>query len=557
MALSPIFDFAERFVTQAATLDPTAATRDGVAGDEFRFTDVSPAGYEARAAHRREALGELAALPQTNDDDRRAREFIGQELETELAHYDTGEWRRGMNAIASPITALRGAFDLMNRDGGGAWEAIASRLAAVPATLDGLRETYESGRVAGEVAPVRQALAVAAQCRTWAANRWFDTLAAEASRQSGLDPALVGQIGAAADRANSAFGAFGDYLATQYAPSADPADGCGPERYALGIRTFLGARLDPVEMYEWAWTEFHALRAEIAKTCAQILPGAGFPEVVELLETDPARSVHGAEAYQAWLQEVTDDALARSAPYFDIPEVMNRCEALIPPEGSAAAAYYTSPTEDFSRPGRTWYPLLGRTSFATWGEVTTCYHESVPGHHLQLGYAKYQADSLSRVQRNAFVSGHGEGWALYAERLCDEFGWFENPDHRLGFLSGQMLRTVRVIVDIGMHLGYRIPAGTTSADGSPFHGGEVWNPQLAFEFAVRETGNTEAFMASEIDRYLGWPAQAISYKIGEREWMAIRDDARKDSAFDLKAWHMRALALGPMGLDQLRRELTR
>jgi uncharacterized protein (DUF885 family) len=155
------------------------------------------------------------------------------------------------------------------------------------------------------------------------------------------------------------------------------------------------------------------------------------------------------------------------------------------------------------------------------------------------------------------VSGHGEGWALYAERLCDEFGWFENPDHRLGFLSGQMLRTVRVIVDIGMHLGYRIPAGTTSTDGSPFHGGEVWNPQLAFEFAVRETGNTEAFMASEIDRYLGWPAQAISYKIGEREWMAIRDEARKDPAFDLKAWHMRALALGPMGLDQLRRELTR
>jgi uncharacterized protein (DUF885 family) len=194
-----------------------------------------------------------------------------------------------------------------------------------------------------------------------------------------------------------------------------------------------------------------------------------------------------------------------------------------------------------------------------WGDVTTCYHESVPGHHLQLGYAMYQAASLSRIQRNSFISGHGEGWALYAERLCDEFGWFENPDHRLGFLLGQMLRSVRVIIDIGMHLGKRIPEGTTLIDGTPFHGGEVWDGDLGLAFALSETGNTEVFMRSEIDRYLGWPAQAISYKIGEREWLAARDDARSrdGGAFDLRAWHTRALRLGAIGLAQLRVELAR
>jgi uncharacterized protein (DUF885 family) len=194
-----------------------------------------------------------------------------------------------------------------------------------------------------------------------------------------------------------------------------------------------------------------------------------------------------------------------------------------------------------------------------WGDVTTCYHESVPGHHLQLGYAMYQAGSLSRIQRNSFISGHGEGWALYAERLCDEFGWFENPDLRLGFLLGQMLRSVRVIIDIGMHLGKRIPEGTTLIDGSPFHGGEVWNGDLGLRFALSETGNTEPFMRSEIDRYLGWPAQAISYKVGEREWLAARDDARRreGGAFDLRSWHTRALRLGAVGLGQLRTELAR
>ena len=249
----------------------------------------------------------------------------------------------------------------------------------------------------------------------------------------------------------------------------------------------------------------------------------------------------------------------RSKEHFEIPEVIDRCEALIPPDGSGAAAYYTGPSEDFTRPGRTWYPTLGRTMFPRWGDVTTCYHESVPGHHLQIAYAKVQAASLSRVQRSAFIPGHGEGWALYAEQLSDEFGWFDNPDHRLGFLSAQMLRTVRVIIDIGMHLGMRIPDGTTLNDGTPFHGGEVWTPDLAFEFSVNETGSTADFMRIEIDRYLGWPAQAISYKIGQREWVAARDDARAATArtFDLKAWHTKALRLGPIGLDQLRAELAR
>ena len=208
-----------------------------------------------------------------------------------------------------------------------------------------------------------------------------------------------------------------------------------------------------------------------------------------------------ADAYQAWLQALTDEALARSKEHFEIPEVMDRCEALIPPEGSAAAAYYTGPSEDFSRPGRTWYPTLGRTMFPRWGEVTTCYHESVPGHHLQIGYAKVQAASLSRIQRSSFIPGHGEGWALYAEQLCDEFGWFENPDYRLGFLGGQMLRTVRVIIDIGMHLGKKIPDGTTLNDGTAFHGGEVWTPDHGLR-VLRQGDRAHCRLHAQRDRSL-------------------------------------------------------
>ena len=559
MALSPIFDLADRVVTEQAALDPCLATGRGIPGYDDQLTDFSPAGYEQRADHVRSTLAELAHLSPTDDHDRLAKAFITERLETTLLSHDAGEWKRALRAIAAPATTLRSTFDLMSRAGDEAWSNIAARLRAVPAGLEGLRATYDLGRATAMVAARRQALAAAEQCETWATNRWFDSLADEAATHDELSASLQQQIRDGAAVANAAFGEFAAYLRDDYAPDTDPADGCGIDRYRLGVRNMLGADLEPQEMYEWAWTDFDYLRSEIATTCERIRPGAGFAEVIELLDHDPDRAEHDVDAYQSWLQALTDEALDRSKQHFEIPAAIDRCEALIPPAGSAAAAYYTGPSEDFTRPGRTWYPALDRTMFPRWGDVTTCYHESVPGHHLQIGYAKVQADSLSRIQRNSFIPGHGEGWALYAEQLCDEFGWFENPDYRLGFLSGQILRTVRVIIDIGMHLGMRIPEGTTLNDGTPFHGGEVWNPALAFEFSVKETGNTEAFMRSEIDRYLGWPAQAISYKIGQREWVAAREDgrARDGDDFDLKAWHTKALRLGAIGLDQLRAELAR
>ncbi|MEP7111946.1 MAG: DUF885 domain-containing protein [Ilumatobacteraceae bacterium] len=559
MALSPIFEFADRFVADQAALDPCLATSRGIPGYDDRLTDYSPDGQALRVDHMRRALADLAALEPADDHDRLAKDFIAERFETTLLSDDSGEWQRAIRAIAAPATVLRSTFDLMPRDGEGAWTNIAARLHSIPAALAGLRATYDHGRHSGVVAARRQVLAAADQCATWATNRWFDSLPAEAAIRVDMTDALQRRITEGAALANAAYGAFAAYLRDDYANDAEPADGCGPERYRVGVRSMLGADLDPQEMYGWAWTDFHHLRAEIKATCERIEPGASFTEVIDLLDTDPARAEHGADAYQAWLQALTDEALSRSKEHFEIPEIMDRCEALIPPEGSAAAAYYTGPSEDFSRPGRTWYPTLGRTMFPRWGDVTTCYHESVPGHHLQIAYAKVQAGSLSRIQRGSFIPGHGEGWALYAEQLCDEFGWLENPDYRLGFLGGQILRTVRVIIDIGMHLGQRIPEGTTLHDGRPFHGGETWNPDLAFEFSVHETGRTETFMRSEIDRYLGWPAQAISYKIGQREWQAARDDARaRDGAgFDLRQWHTKALRLGAIGLGQLRAELAR
>ena len=403
-----------------------------------------------------------------------------------------------------------------------------------PAACDPRR----AGRAARHVRRRPQPTAnVAAVARPWRlqisarrgpTNRWFDSLATEAATRDDVSTTLRDEIVATAPTWPTPHTASSPRTcATTTHPMPTEVDGCGAERYRVGVRTMLGADLDPQEMYEWAWTDFHHLRAEIATTCERIMPGAGFAEVIELLDTDPDRAEHSDDAYQSWLQEITDEALSRSKEHFEIPEVMDRCEALIPPAGSAAAAYYTGPSEDFSRPGRTWYPTLGRTMFPRWGDVTTCYHESVPGHHLQIAYAKVQAGSLSRIQRSSFIPGHGEGWALYAEQLCDEFGWFENPDYRLG-LPRRPDPADRARDHRHRHASRQAHSGRHDAERRhPVpRRRDVERPISRSSSPFSETGHTEAFMRSEIDRYLGWPAQAISYKIGQREWVAARDDAR-------------------------------
>jgi uncharacterized protein (DUF885 family) len=185
--------------------------------------------------------------------------------------------------------------------------------------------------------------------------------------------------------------------------------------------------------------------------------------------------------------------------------------------------------------------------------VSTWYHEGVPGHHLQLAQWVLLSRELSRYQATlGMVSANVEGWALYAERLMDELGFFSDPGRRLGYLVGQQLRAVRVVIDIGMHLELDIPAG------QPFHPGERWTPELGHEFLLANAGTDTGFLESELVRYLGVPGQAIGYKLGERVWLEGRAEARRRHGrdFDLKAWHMAALAQGSLGLDDLAEELA-
>ena len=553
---SPVYSLSDDYINTVAQLDPAAATYMGIAGHDHEMTDFSPAGHDARANNDRQTLAKLNALDTSANSDRLAAGVLRESLEISGEEYDANEHLVSIRVIAGDVDAARSIFDLMPTDTAEQWSVIAERMAKVPQAFAGMRESWKLGLDRGVKAQRRQVLASSEQLATWAGRKaapaFFEQFAESAAAVPG---APLEQLRKAAKDASLALGETADFLINDYAPQADTRDGVGPERHALARRRFMGMKVEAKDAYEWGWAEVQRIDAEMERVAQEILPGATLSEVRHFLDTDPSRSIQGEGALRDWLQELMDDAMSFLIDnnHFSIPDSIRTVEAMISPPGGAAAMYYTGPSEDLSRPGRTWYPTNGRTVFPRWSEPTTAYHEGVPGHHLQVAIATINSEKLSRFQRNTFVSGHGEGWALYAERLMDEFGFLENPEYRLGYLYAQAFRAARIVIDTGIHCGFAIP------QSSSWHPGEQWTPELMLEFLSARSSSDDEFNRSEINRYLGWPGQAISYKLGERVWLDLRDDAKKKygSSFDLRKWHAHALDLGNLGLDLLKSEMAR
>ena len=553
--MTAVFGLSDSYVDELSVLDPFTATDLGLPGHDDEVTDYSPDGVEARVDLDRRTLRALDHAAIENDADRIAAAVMRDRLDAELESYQAGSPWRQLSNFDSPLSFVRMAFDLCPRETPDDWERIATRMSRIPEALDGFATSLRHGLATGRIAPRRQALVCAEQTATLGGldgggAPYFAGIAAAAAHDDGLTERL--RRGAQA--ATEAYAGMSRFLREEYAPKALEADAVGRELYAIGIRRWLGMNRDPEEIYAWGWDELHRIESEMAAAAERIAPGAGPEGAMAVLRDDPARSIEGIDRLLAHLQELTDRTIADlDGTHFDIPAPLHRVECREAPPGTAAAMYYTAPSADFSRPGRTWYPAKGQTRFPLWTEVTTAYHEGVPGHHLQIGLCMTFQDRLTTFQRQlGTYSGHCEGWALYAERLMQELGYLENPDYLLGMLASQAFRAMRVIVDIGLHLQLTIP------ENEAYRPGHVWDWETALPFVSRYCGFAgPGFARSELDRYCGMPAQAISYKVGERAWLDIRARlrARLGPAFDLKRFHMEALNLGSMPLDLLEQEL--
>ena len=546
MAKTELDRIADAYVDTVVRLSPMTATDIGADGDHAALDDFSPAGLAARAEAAREALRQVEAAEIVGPNDAVTKAAMRERLGLQIELHDAGEDYAEVNNIATPIQSIRMIFDLMPTATEDDWATIAARLGAVPAAVDGYLESVRYAAERPELPfPAKRQIGIGvAQAEELAGEGSFFT---ELATSETAPEALRGELAANAQEAAAAYGRLAEGL-RDFADRAGAADGVGRERYQRFSRLFLGATVDLDETYEWGLEELARIVAEQEAVAAELYgPGTTPEEAMARLDADPARQLHGTDALQRWMQQTSDAAVdALAGVHFDIADELRRLECCIAPTQDGGI-YYTGPNADFSRPGRMWWSVPpGVDVFSTWQEKTTVYHEGVPGHHLQIGQAVYRATDLNKWRSLlCWVSGHGEGWALYAERLMADLGFQDDPGDRMGMLDSQRLRAARVVLDIGVHLGKEFPGGGT------------WNADNAWDFLRENVSMQPDFLRFELDRYLGWPGQAPSYKVGQRLWEQARDEAatRKGDAFDLRDFHRSALDLGSVGLDVLRAAL--
>jgi uncharacterized protein (DUF885 family) len=541
---------AESYFDAAAQLDPLQASIGGLTDYDHTMPDLSPAGLARRDELAEQTLRQLDEATPVDEVDKVTIAALRERLELQRELYALGvPPASSLNITSSPVQDIRDVFDLMLTDSVEHWRTNTARLNALPAAVDGYVSSLRQAAQAGNIAPNRQVRGCITQCEAnLGPDGWFARYASEATMAGAPLPAdLQAELTQAAAGAEQAYRRLRDFLADELLEQAPDKDAVGIERYRPLSRYFLGAAVDPAEAYEWGKRELARIHQLMVETANEIKDGASIDEAIQILEADPVRRLSGTDALQAWMQERSDEAVAALAgTHFDIPEPVRRLECKIAPTNTGVI-YYTGPSDDFSRPGRMWWSVPpGITEFSTWRELTTVYHEGVPGHHLQIGQTVYRKQLLNTWRRlGAWISGHGEGWALYAEWLMADLGFMDDPANRLGLLDGQSLRAARVVIDIGVHCEFEAPEEV---------GGGAWTYDKAWQLLSTHAHMTEKVLRYELDRYLGWPGQAPSYKLGERLWLQLRDEskARLGDAFDLKAFHRQALDVGSVGLDVLR-----
>ena len=520
-ASDPVRAIADAYVAELARHEPDAAQAAGL-GAGPALPDLGPDWLQRKYALQGETIAALDAIsPDAGDPVLRAA--LRERLERERLLFDTGFTPRLAAGLATPVHLVRHAFEGLTVTADAAGEALIVRLEAAPAAV---RDYAASLRWAREnadrfsgwgIAPRRQLDTLAAQVESWVASDWFGSIPIA----EGTDAVTATRMRAAADATAAALTELVALLRDELRPDASQVDGVGERVYEDLAAAMLGARVDLADTYAFGWSELERLIAE-ARALAVELGGSGDDPVRDAasrLDEDPRYRLDGVTAIREWLVERVAETTDALAPAFDLPPSVRDVECIVS-EAASGVVYYTPGAPDGSTPGRiVWTIPSGVPVAATWQEVTSVHHEGLPGHHLQFVVTASYPDLHPWQRHLCHIHGYAEGWAHYSEQLADELGLIRDPAERLGLVLGQIWRSVRIVADIGLHTGWGVPANSLTGE-------DDWTPELAKRMLVDFALVEPALAGFEVDRYLGWPGQALAFKVGARLWNEARASAR-------------------------------
>ena len=539
---------AERFWESILALNPTTATFYGDERYADRLDDPGPAGRAASRSLMQRTAAEASAVPTDGlpTEDRITLDMLRVIADLHIEEDDQHLYQlRVVDQMGGPQQLLPQLTQFQPADTPERLEAFIARLHAYPAFMAAnweiLREGLGSGltapRIVAErtIAQIERMLAVPAES---AIVPSMVNVANEADRERIRE--IVRDVVVPADH-DFLEALRGDYLAgTREDPGLWSAPD-GETLYRTAIRSWTTLDLDPDDVHRIGLDELETIEAERRV----IARGAGFGDDTAgfraALDVDPANHPQTKDELVAHAMEDIDRAMAAAPAYFGVlPRAACEVRAVEEyKEKDAPFAYYYPPAPDGSRPGIYYangYDLPSRkyTTLAT-----TTYHEAAPGHHFQitLEMENPHLNTFRRLGARMVGGAYVEGWGLYSERLADEMGLFRDERERFGMLDAQAWRAARLVVDTGLHA-------------------LRWPRQRSIDF-LKTAGLTETDAVIETDRYIAWPGQALTYKVGQREIERLRAElsARDGSAFDLRAFHDAVLGHGSLPLATLSREL--
>jgi len=551
-AQAALAQLSEEFFEIVHTADPFGATQVGAPGFDALVPDPSRAGAARdvqQIARIEERLGRIdpGLLDQAGRVNQAVLAHLAWAARSDLEH---GLWEANVSAggYVSPQAMVFMSVPAALLDSAAAVDGYLQRLRGLGGYFDAVtaryREARQDGRIPTEVG-MRQAMAQI----EGHLSRDLTADAMVAVRLPGaVDEAAVRReaAGIVDSQIRPALRRLLACLGDELLPVARPGERVGirfvpggAEGYRAAVRKHTTTELAPEEIHQIGLDVLAALQDEWAELGGKVLQVTDVPAIHERLRED--RSLRFADSAQivrtvtAALQRA-EEARDSWFPRFDIPGCV--IEEIDPVEaGNAPLAYYRPPAAGGKRPGAHCVLTAEPQQRYVYEYEALSFHESTPGHHLQIASSQTLPLPAFRRFLDAEVCGYVEGWGLYCERLADEMGLYTSDLQRLGMLSFDALRACRLVVDTGMH----------------HHG---WSRAQAMDFMWRNTATTQSNVRNEIDRYIGWPGQALAYMVGRREIRRLRERAerRLGARFDIRGFHGTVLGNGavPLGvLDQL------
>ena len=533
---------ADELVDVMFTADPLDATLYGVPGYDDRLPDLSEEGEAAINARAAGIAARAAAIdPSTLDDeDAVTLAVIEQQARTRLESSETRFVEYTITGLfISPAPALLSALPLVPLPDDDRAAAYLARLTAIPGYLETLAERHRAGVAAGRL-PVRRLVESAITLL----DRYLAAPDTDPLLRSEIENSTVAaeREQVVAELVRPAFAGYRDVLAEEILEHGRPDEkpgACwlpgGADIYQRLTRMHTTTDRTPEELHQTGLDIIAALREEFAEIGSRVFGVTDRQEIFRRMSTDPALRWNDGDELLAAAMRAVERAEAETPRWFGrLPTQSCKVEPVPAAEApSAPTAYYMIPAMDGSRPGiyfANTYQAEQRDRFTS--EVIA-FHEAVPGHHFQLSVAQ-ELTHLPLVRRVFPVAVYAEGWGLYTERLADEMGLYSSDLDRLGMLAMDSLRAGRLVVDTGLH-----------AKG--------WSRQQAVDYLRHNTPLSDLEIGNEVDRYIGFIGQALSYMVGRLEIQRLRRNAeqRLGSDFDIRAFHDVLLGSGSLALNVL------